>query len=635
MRLKLTVTLLIILMGLLAYIFYVDPWEGSNRFRGERNNPFGEAATDIEYISFSNPANNSRTTMEKQGQEWMLTEPFLWPANSFAIDRLLTQIRFLDKEASFRVDSLNIAETSLAEYGLDPAELQLQFGKGNTIETIEIGKFTDIGDNLYILSSDREYIHVIDRSLRDNITLAHAQLRNNRIFQAGIFEVNSWNLAIKNESSRQLGSARTRFSKTNDRWIFETPIRARADGPSVNTTLNRILNLEAVDIITDTSSNAAFGLQAPDFRIVIETDSTREVLDIGEKITDGPNAGLRYAKMEKRPTVFLIKIDFEETIAQAQTKLRDRHIFDLDMQAATSIQIQRGENEPLTLQKLENNQWEILTRTSEQGIVNSRADQVAINELLATFSTLTAVPDTGFVNDAPSAPDIESYGLKTPRYSISVTSSKIIGKEVTLALPKTETLLVGGRNPQNPMERFVKTKEKAFVYHVFDDILSQIDDDAILYQDRLVYATPSVTDIHSLKIERLSDQRVLLDTNVQDSNTVDTSALAAQLKNLRAKSFISNTLLEDVAIGDRLRPWAYKLTLYTFNGTGPVESLQLLVSELTGGPLLIGGSANTEKTFRFEQSFIDAFAPIVFDRSRTEAPPQPFATEPTGTAATP
>ena len=62
MRLKVTVMLMIILMGLLLYIFYIDPWGKTSPDIEEGRNPFGEAAADIEYISFRNPSTNATTT---------------------------------------------------------------------------------------------------------------------------------------------------------------------------------------------------------------------------------------------------------------------------------------------------------------------------------------------------------------------------------------------------------------------------------------------------------------------------------------------------------------------------------------------------------------------------------------------
>ena len=192
--------------------------------------------------------------------------------------------------------------------------------------------------------------------------------------------------------------------------------------------------------------------------------------------------------------------------------------------------------------------------------------------------------------------------------------------------PKTETLLIGNRNPEATKERAIKIEQKASIFYAYDDMLSSLDDDPILYQNHSIYQLPASSQISYITIEKLSDQSVLLDTSLPEEPIERYTAFSQEIENIRAKSFVSNSLLSSVNIGDRLRPWAYKLSIYIpTGGNMPVQSLQLLISEITGGPLLMGGSINSNQTFRFEQPFIDAFTALVFDRVRIVTPSQPFA----------
>ena len=58
--------------------------------------------------------------------------------------------------------------------------------------------------------------------------------------------------------------------------------------------------------------------------------------------------------------------------------------------------------------------------------------------------------------------------------------------------------------------------------------------------------------------------------------------------------------------------------------TGHSKSVELYVSELTGGPLLVGGSIDRNSVFEFRQPFIDAFSSVVFDRIKRPVPEEPF-----------
>ena len=57
---------------------------------------------------------------------------------------------------------------------------------------------------------------------------------------------------------------------------------------------------------------------------------------------------------------------------------------------------------------------------------------------------------------------------------------------------------------------------------------------------------------------------------------------------------------------------------------GQTETAELYISELTGGPFLVGGSTDAGAVFEFEQTFIDAFSSAVFNRVMREAPQEPF-----------
>ncbi|MEM9157739.1 MAG: DUF4340 domain-containing protein [Verrucomicrobiota bacterium] len=621
MRLKITLTLLVIFLGLLVYIFYIDTSGPSHE---DEQIADVIAPPDVSYIRFAKPGSSTGTTLEKQGQRWMLTEPFLWPANEYAVERILSQVRFLDIETSFEVDLLAQAKASLSDYGLAPADLNLEFGAGDERSVIGIGKATDIGDNLYILSVDRKYIHVVDRSLLDSLSINIEQIRDPRIFTSNVFEVTSWNLQRDEENT-----VRTRIARRGDGWNFETPIRARADTPSVNTLLNRILSLDTKSIVTnDADELSPYGLQTPELRIAIETEQTREVLEIGSPVPtqDGSPSIQRYAKREDRPTIFQIEVEFQDLLANAQTKLRDRHIFGIETAEATSVAIAQIDEEPLTLQKLETGDWEILLRDPERGIVSVPGDKPAIEELLALLDNLKAIPENGFINDAPSALDLETYALEAPRFTIGVTSRYPRDDKNALEVAQTETLMRGANNPAEALSRFVKIKNTPFVYSVYSDAFENIDNDPLLFRDRNLLSIPEDANISQILIERLADKAVILDT--QDETTVNehTPALIAQLANLRAERYLPEAFGSSVTIAQQQKPWAYLLTL-SLNSESADHTHQIYLSEAQG-PVLIGGMNEKANVFRLPQAFIDPFFETIFNRIRRPIPEQPFADDP-------
>ncbi len=628
MRLKITFTLLAILLGLLVYIFYIDTQFDRDDFQERRKSVLGELAVGIDHFSALNNGSGERISFELRNKRWMLTEPYEWPANEFAVERILTELRFLERVSSFDTSIVSSTGVSLRDYGLLPPRISLQFGRGNQSHTLPIGAPTEIGNNLYILSTDQAQVHVVDRGLLEALTVGLDNLRDPRLFQTAIFEVNSWNIQVR-ENNRNL---RAWFARKDDRWEFETPIRARADTPAVNTLLNRCLQLEADAVVANNPGDLSqYGLQTSRYRIAIESSQQREVLEIGNKVSaDSP---FRYAKREDRQAVFQIRIDFLDLLANAQTKLRQRRIFELDVQAATAISVERRDEPPLTLQKLENGSWEIIARDQSQGIQTLKGDTATIEQILLWLDELKAVPDTGFVNDAPSAQALESYGLEVPEYSITITSDRRFGSEEILERPISETLHIGDRSPQEPLESFVKIQRKDFVYSVYNDIFERIDNTPSRYKDRTVTTLTPGSRISTLSIIRLSDKATLAryDYAEQADLPEQAATMADRLAKLQVESFRPEGFTRTVEIAGREKPWTYQIVAEIAREDSQEQSeppLEIYVSELTGGPLLYGGIAQQEISFRFGIDFIDTFSSIVFDRIPQPVPQDPFSDEP-------
>lgn len=623
MRLKITLTLLVILLGLLTYIFYIDPWEDRQDLGQEDSNALGALAVDIDYLRISNSASNQSLTLERLENGWTLTEPYRWPANAFAVERILTQLQFLDTKVSFDTDRLVQAGSALSDYGLAPPELSLEFGSQGNRSTVGVGHATEVGEHLYLLSADRSQIHVVARSLVDSLSVDIEDLRNPRIFRSSIFEVDSWNLQLS-----EINNLRTRVTKSDEQWIFETPIRTRADTLEVNTLLGKLLELKSLRILQPNPIDLAlYGLEEPFLRIAVESDQTREALEIGNPV-EPEQPSIRYAKLENRPTVFEMEIDYLSEVENAQTNLRDRRVFEIDTEFANSVSFERGGSEVFSLQKLETDEWEILIPNENQGLQRQKGSSEAVEDALEWLNQVKAVASassSGFIHDAPTAADLESYGLEFPEYSISVTSNRLKDREENLNAPESETLLLGDPNREDRSTRYVKLAEEDFVYLVSNDILEMIPDEAFSYNARELFDFPEDAIVNRLSITRLSNGETLLDSAIEQSNLP--MDLVNALTPLEIKSYLYDAYASNVSIAGKRQSWAYllKATYQWTNGDeGQTETVELYLSELTGGPFLAGGSIDADSVFEFEQAFIDAFSSVVFDRVMREVPQEPF-----------
>ena len=150
MRKQLTIILVLLNLVVLA-VFYLFEQRSGVRPQQLTKKVFGEEAVDIDYIRISGKNLEADRALKKEENRWVLTSPIEWPANFFAVSRILNQIIFLEKETSFLVAEIEAAGRDLASYGLADPQLRVEFGKGIARTAISIGASTKIGNRVYIL----------------------------------------------------------------------------------------------------------------------------------------------------------------------------------------------------------------------------------------------------------------------------------------------------------------------------------------------------------------------------------------------------------------------------------------------------------------------------------------------------
>ena len=155
-------------------------------------------AIEATRIELSGKGLDTPRILERKGSSWEITQPIQWPANYFAINRILNQLQFLEEEASFSINEVERTGQTLADYGLE--EPWIKLGITNEEETIElgIGNVTEIGNNFYILGPNKKKVFVINRQFIDGLLVDLNDLRNREIFTIPVFEVQALSLQMNN-----------------------------------------------------------------------------------------------------------------------------------------------------------------------------------------------------------------------------------------------------------------------------------------------------------------------------------------------------------------------------------------------------------------------------------------------------
>jgi len=617
MRSKVTLVLLFLNVALFFFIFYVErDWRVERASQEARHRVLGVEAADIRSLEVTGAAPGASFSLEKRGDAWFLTKPVEWPANPVAVSHILNELQVLENVASFPTRDLGKNGQKLADYGLDQPKLTLAFSSGDEgsagagrTTVLRIGDAVKVGDHLYLLSSDGEKIHVVSRSLADSLSIPFDQLRSDVIFSIQAFEARSLNLQTASPSS-----VRVRLDKEGSRWLFRTPVNARAAKNATDLAINALDALRVSAFVLQ-NPPATLPSAAPALRVTLEGNNRHETLFVGAA---AEGADRYFAQLEDRSAVFTVAIPVElmNLLRNSADELRDRHILDFDATAVTSIALSALNQPEIALQRLESPAaghdagWQIIRRGGgAQASQALAADTGAVQRLLGRLETLSALK---FQSDAPTNADIEEWGFNRPEREIALTLGGTPATQVTLQL---------GLPTKRENVAYARIAGLPSVYAVEPDILKDTSASPLAWRERLLSSMPASARITSLTLANAGDNSVVYSHKLADGETWDAALAAetaprrdaittvlAQLRSLRAASFVQDGFPDKVLAAGEMRPWKYRLdaTVLLPGGAGQVNTMTLWFAERTGGAEQLAGSKDFGAVFAIEQPLVDA-----------------------------
>jgi hypothetical protein len=619
MRSKVTLVLLFLNVALFFFIFYFErDWRIERASNETRRRVLGPEAANIRTLDVVSTTPGASFSLERRGDAWFMTKPVEWPANLNAVSRIMNELQFLEHVTSFSTKDLEKNGQKLADYGLDQPRLTVTFasgdegGTGARTTVLRLGDTPKGGDLLYLLSSDGQQIHVVSRSLADSLSIPFDQLRLDTIFSIQVFEAQSLSLQTAAPSSVRVRLDRDRET---GRWLFRTPVNARAAKNATELTINALDALRVKSFVLQ-NPPATPPEAAPLLRVTIEGNNRHETLFVGGA---ADAAGDYYAQLEERGAVFTVNIPapLMDTLRNAPDDLRDRHILDFDAGSVTSISLSALNQPDLSLQRLESpadgheGGWQITRRGGAPGSQALAADAGAVERLLAQLETLSA---SRFQSDAPTNADIEDWGFNRPEREITLTFR---------GTPTTSVTLQIGLPTKRENVAYARIAGLPSIYAVEPDILRETSAKPLDWRERLLGALPASARITSLNLVNAADNSVVYAHKLAEGETWDSAlatetaprraavqGLLAQLRNLRAASFVQDGFPDKVFAGGEVRSWKYRLdaTVALPGGTGPgqVNTMTLWFAERTGGTEQLAGSKDFGVVFVIEQPLLDA-----------------------------
>jgi hypothetical protein len=624
MRLKLTITLFVLNLLVFGLIVYLDR-QADARLAEEQSSLLLQVdVNSINQIDIGGPALQQSRTLVKSssGKNWFLTEPVNWPANLFAVTRILNQLQFLEEEISFSLSEIAEAGQSLADYGLDPAQVTLRLATEQGVEEFLMGASTEMGNRLYLMGPKRDRVHVASREVLETLIVPLNDLRNPQIFEIPVFEVRSLTMRITSP-----GDVTIRLAREGESWRFEAPLIAAADPAMVNTTIEDLTGIEALDFYNadDLDPNQT-GLVSPPRRVSLEGNGRRQTLLLGNRIETPNGIEKVYAQRDNNPTIVAVPAAPFETLFEAQQKLRDTTIFSFDPETVNTVVITHADRQ-VSLQKLETGSWQVL-QSGKDGLMSSdAADPELLFDLLSGLQRLEA---REFVSDAPTQAALdETYGITAPQWTLKVESGS-----------GEESLSIGQffRSEEGQILLYAQKGSGNTVYGIDRDILRWLRVDALHYRDRDLRTLPRGARIRAIELVRLPGEEPVFDltldretgswTTLLDETGMPENQKEALLefltlaRSFRVAEFIRDNFTENyLEEENKTIPWHYRLKLEIVLPGGENnqtnEEVYFLTERLSGS-FQAAGSPALGLVFSLNQDMVKTLYPFVFTREKPD-----------------
>jgi hypothetical protein len=332
MRFKGTFVLLLVCLGLAAYVYFYEIKGGEKREKAKEaeNQVWKFDSKSIQQIDLIFPS--LHITAKRQGEKnWVLTSSDsqrTLDGDSDELDRLANSASNIQRESVVEPNA-----TNLALFGLDPAQSTLKVKTKDAKEyTINFGANNPTGSSAYASLAGKKEIFLVSSSVVSTFAKKTDDLRNHQILSFDQPEVQFLEL----KSSK--GDVRL-TKDSNDRWWIAGKETIAADSPGVRGILNALSMGRVKEFFNDSPQDyQSLGLDKPlvDVHVIYGKNKAIKHLIIGLEKSDlrkktmkgsaekTSSSDLYLAKDESRPDLFFVEKDLVDKLTKSANDVRDK-----------------------------------------------------------------------------------------------------------------------------------------------------------------------------------------------------------------------------------------------------------------------------------------------------------------------
>jgi hypothetical protein len=319
-----TAALVLILGGLVGYIYYLDH-KGPDA-DSAKEKPFAAlTADDVEELQIT--AAGDTTRLKKSGTIWSIVEPVQAEADAGELTSISGSLASL--EVSRVVDE---KPANLQGFGLEPPHIDVRFKvKGQPGERrILFGDKTPTGGDLYAKLPDSPRVFLVPSYLDSSFNKSTFALRDKAVLKVDRQKADGLELAT--------GRTQIVLAKSGESWSLVKPIAARADYGAVEGAIERLASAQMQGLAVDQNAPLKqYGLDTPTATMTIKTGGSSATLSLGKT----ENAVV-YAKDAARPMIFTVAPTLSMDVVKDVAEFRRKDLFDFRSFTAARFEVTRN-----------------------------------------------------------------------------------------------------------------------------------------------------------------------------------------------------------------------------------------------------------------------------------------------------
>lgn len=394
-----TIALLLVLMGLGAYIYFVT-WKLPTDARPKQDKVFASVQSDqIDQLQVKAESGET-TTLKKDAGSWTLVAPIATAASDSDVTTITSAITALEIE---RV--VDETPTNLTDYGLDMPRLEVDFKAdgGKTSGRLIVGRKTPTGASMYARRNDEQRVFLIAEYQNTSFNKSTFDLRDKSVIKIDRTAVDG--LEVVSASGRPL-----QLTKTGGDWKLIKPLEARADTGMVESLVGRVETARMKSVAAENATPAElrkFGLDRPAATVSVHLGSAQATLALGGQA--GPDT--IYARDTSKSVVVTVESALAEDAKKSADDYRRKDVFEFRAFNATRVEFTRN-SQKIAFERVRSKSDDPADGWRRVAPSEAEADRSKVESLLAGLADMRA---TTF------APSTARTGLDAPALTVLVT----------------------------------------------------------------------------------------------------------------------------------------------------------------------------------------------------------------------